>query len=419
MDYEHLALKYHATEPVGKISVTLTKPLETQTDLSVAYSPGVAGPCRAIERNPTLAYSYTSKGNLVAVISNGTAVLGLGHIGALASKPVMEGKAMLFKKFANVDAFDIEIDELDTAQFVRIVKSLEPTFGGINLEDIRAPECFIIEERLKACMNIPVFHDDQHGTAIIASAGLVNALEVAHKDISQVKIVFSGAGASAIACADMFISMGVRVDHVWMCDTRGLVHSARTDLNVYKAKYAKSSELRALDEVVRDADVFVGLSSGNVLTPDMLRSMRACPIVFALANPDPEIRPELAHQVRDDVIIATGRSDYPNQINNVLGFPYIFRGALDTRARTINETMKYAAAMALAQLAKEPVHESVRAMFPNDSFVFGPRYIIPKPTDPRALVAVSSAVACAAMDTGVATRMVDMVEYTERLRAMN
>ncbi|MFN8010321.1 MAG: NADP-dependent malic enzyme [Holophagaceae bacterium] len=414
------ALDYHATGRKGKIEVVPTKPTSTARDLSLAYSPGVAEPCLEIEKNPEDAYRYTTKGNLVAVISNGTAVLGLGHIGALAGKPVMEGKGVLFKRFADIDVFDIEIDELDTDKFVAIVKSLEPTFGGINLEDIKAPECFEIEKRLKAEMRIPVFHDDQHGTAIISTAALFNACEVAGKRLEDLKVVFSGAGASAIACANMMVSAGVKLENLWLCDTKGLVFEGRTDgMNAYKARFAKKSDLRTLGEVIAGADVFVGCSAKGVLTADMIRSMAARPIVFALANPDPEIDYPSAVQARPDIIMATGRSDYPNQVNNVLGFPFIFRGALDVRATEINEPMKLAAAQALAALAKEDVPESVSRAYSGQKFAFGAEYIIPKPFDPRVLLWVAPAVAKAAMDSGVAKQPIaDFAKYKEQLEGL-
>ncbi|MBK8725201.1 MAG: NADP-dependent malic enzyme [Holophagaceae bacterium] len=414
------ALDYHSVGRKGKIEVVPTKPTSTARDLALAYSPGVAEPCLEIEKNPEDAYKYTAKGNLVGVISNGTAVLGLGHIGALAGKPVMEGKGVLFKRFADIDVFDIEIDELDPEKFIQIVKSLEPTFGGINLEDIKAPECFEIEKRLKAEMKIPVFHDDQHGTAIISTAALFNACEVTGKQLPDLKVVFSGAGASAIACATMMVSAGVKLENLWLCDTKGLVYDGRTDgMNEYKATFSKKSDLRTLGEVIAGADVFVGCSAKGVLTADMIKSMAANPVVFALANPDPEIDYPTAIAARPDIIMATGRSDYPNQVNNVLGFPFIFRGALDVRATEINEAMKLAAAQALAALAKEDVPDSVSKAYSGQKFVFGPQYIIPKPFDPRVLLWVAPAVAKAAMDSGVAKQPIaDFAQYKEQLEGL-
>ncbi len=414
------ALDYHSQGRRGKIEVVATKPCSTARDLALAYSPGVAEPCLEIEKNPEDAYKYTAKGNLVAVISNGTAVLGLGNIGALAGKPVMEGKGVLFKRFADVDVFDIEVDELDIDRFCQVVKALEPTFGGINLEDIKAPECFEIETRLKKEMNIPVFHDDQHGTAIISTAALMNASELVGKKISSMKVVFSGAGASAIACANMMIGAGVKLENLWLCDTKGLVHDDRKDgMNVYKQKFSKKTDMRTLGDVIVGADVFVGCSSKGVLTPDMVRSMAKDPIVFALANPDPEIDYPTAKEARPDVIMATGRSDYPNQVNNVLGFPFIFRGALDVRATEINEEMKLAASKALAALAKEEVPESVSRAYGGQKFSFGPEYIIPKPFDSRVLLWVAPAVAKAAMDTGVAKMPIkDFGKYKEQLEGL-
>ena len=414
------ALDYHSQGRKGKIEVVATKPCSTARDLSLAYTPGVAEPCLAIEKDPELAYQYTAKGNLVAVISNGTAVLGLGNIGALAGKPVMEGKGVLFKRFADIDVFDIEVNELDIDRFCQVVKALEPTFGGINLEDIKAPECFEIETRLKKEMNIPVFHDDQHGTAIISTAALMNASELIGKKMSDMKVVFSGAGAAAIACANMMIAAGVKLENLWLCDTKGLVYEGRKEgMNVYKERFIKKSELRTLGDVMPGADVFVGCSSKGVLTPDMIKSMAKNPIVFAMANPDPEIDYPTAKATRDDIIMATGRSDYPNQVNNVLGFPFIFRGALDVRASEINEPMKLAAAKALAALAKEEVPDSVVKAYSGQKFSFGPEYIIPKPFDPRVLLWVAPAVAKAAMETGVARAPIaDMKAYVERLEGL-
>ncbi len=419
IDYEHLALAYHEREARGKIGTYLKKPLDTREDLAMAYSPGVAGPCRLIEGNRDLSFRYTGRGNLVAVISNGTAVLGLGSIGAYAAKPVMEGKAMLFKKFAGIDSFDLEIDEDNTEAFIRMVAALEPTFGGINLEDIKAPECFHIEEALKAKMGIPVFHDDQHGTAIIATAGLLNSLELVKKKIEDIKLVFSGGGAAAIACAQMFLTAGVNPENLLMCDSKGVIQSERPDLNVFKRRFARQTSLRSLEEALKGSDVFVGVSAAGLMSSGMLRSMARDPIVFALANPDPEITPHLALSVRPDVIIATGRSDFPNQVNNVLGFPYIFRGALDVQARTINEEMKKAAAVAIAALAKEKVLPEVQKVYEKEGILsFGRRYIIPKPNDPRALVEVSSAVAAAAIASGVARQNIDIVKYRRELASL-
>ncbi len=420
VDYEALALPYHETYPRGKIGTYIKKPLETQEDLATAYSPGVAGPCRLIEKDRELSYRYTARGNLVAVITNGTAVLGLGSIGAYAAKPVMEGKAMLFKKFAGIDSFDLEIDEDDSDAFIRMVAALEPSFGGINLEDIKAPECFYIEEQLRARMKIPVFHDDQHGTAIIASGALLNAIELNGKKLEELRIVFSGGGAAAIACAQMFLTLGVYPNQIIMCDSKGVLHRGRQDLNSYKLRFAQDTELRTLQEALVGADVFVGVSAAGLMCSSMLRSMAADPIVFALANPDPEITPHLARSVRSDVIIATGRSDYPNQVNNVLGFPYIFRGALDTESQSINEEMKRAAALAIAALAKEEVPASVQKVFEREGELrFGRDYLIPKPNDPRALVEVASAVAKAAMDSGVARRQLDIASYREQLECLS
>ncbi len=420
VDYEALALPYHEGYPRGKIGTYLKKPLETQEDLATAYSPGVAGPCRLIEGDRELSYRYTARGNLVGVISNGTAVLGLGAIGAYAAKPVMEGKAMLFKKFAGIDSFDLEIDEEDSDAFIRMVAALEPTFGGINLEDIKAPECFYIEEQLRARMNIPVFHDDQHGTAIIASAALLNALELTGKKLESLRVVFSGGGAAAIACAQMFLTLGLQSEQIIMCDSKGVLHHDRIDLNSYKKRFAQHTKLRTLEEALIGADVFVGVSAAGLMSSSMLRSMAKDPIVFALANPDPEITPHIARAVRSDVIIATGRSDYPNQVNNVLGFPFIFRGALDTESRTINEEMKRAAAYAIAALAKEAVPESVQRIYAREGHLaFGRDYLIPKPNDPRALVEVASQVAAAAQSSGVARRILDIPSYREQLARLS
>ncbi len=411
------ALNYHSEGRPGKIEVIPTKPHSTQWDLSVAYSPGVAEPCLEIEKNPEDVYKYTAKGNLVAVISNGTAVLGLGNIGALAGKPVMEGKGLLFKIFADVDVFDIEIDTTDIDQFIDHVKAISPTFGGINLEDIKAPECFEIERRLIEELDIPVFHDDQHGTAIISGAGLLNALEINGKKIEDLKVVVNGAGASAISCARLYVTMGVKRENVIMVDSKGVLSNKRTDLNVYKQEFAIETDKVTLAEAVQGTDVFLGLSVADVLTPEMLNTMAPEPIVFAMANPNPEIAYEKAMATRNDLIFATGRSDYPNQINNVLGFPFIFRGALDVRATKINEEMKLAAVKALAALAKEYVPEIVNTAYKTKNIVFGREYIIPKPLDPRLITAVAPAVAKAAMDSGVARRKItDWEAYKEELR---
>ncbi len=396
------ALRYHEQGKPGKIEVVPTKPYSTQYDLSLAYSPGVAEPCLEIEKNPEDAYRYTAKGNLVAVISNGTAVLGLGDIGALAGKPVMEGKGLLFKVFADVDVFDIEVDEKDPKKFIEAVKAISPTFGGINLEDIKAPECFEIEETLVRELNIPVMHDDQHGTAIISGAALINALELAGKKPQDIKVVVNGAGASGIMCARFYVSLGVKRENVWMVDSKGLLSKKRTDLNTMKQFFAQDSNSVTLEEVIVNADVFLGLSKGNILSKEMVRSMAKDPIVFAMANPTPEISFENAMDARKDIIFATGRSDYPNQVNNVLGFPFIFRGALDVRATVINEEMKKAAAYALAALAKKDVPEKVNTAYNSKNLTFGREYIIPKPLDPRLITEVAPAVAKAAMDSGVA-----------------
>jgi malate dehydrogenase (oxaloacetate-decarboxylating)(NADP+) len=410
------ALAYHSVEPAGKVSVTPTKPCRTQRDLSLAYTPGVAVPCLEIAENPQAVYQYTSKGNLVAVISNGTAVLGLGNIGPAAGKPVMEGKGVLFKRFADIDVFDIELATEDPKEIIRTCQLLEPTFGGINLEDIKAPECFEIEEELKRTMKIPVFHDDQHGTAIISGAALINACEVVGKPLSEVKIVFSGAGASAISCADHYIRLGATLENIIMCDTKGVIYEGRTaGMNKYKQRFARQTELRTLEEAMHGADVFIGLSQANCVTPEMLLSMAANPIVFALANPDPEIAYDVAVATRSDVIMATGRSDFPNQVNNVLGFPFIFRGALDVRATAINDEMKLAATYALSLLAKQDVPDSVRKAYDVEEMEFGPLYLIPKPFDTRVLTWVAPAVARAAIETGVAQLPVEPNIYRERL----
>ncbi len=414
------ALNYHSSGRKGKIEVITTKPCATSRDLSLAYSPGVAEPCLEIEKNPDDAYKYTAKGNLVAVVSNGSAVLGLGNIGALAGKPVMEGKGVLFKSFADVDVFDIELDTQDPDEIIRTVKLLEPTFGGINLEDIKGPECFYIEEKLKEMMDIPVFHDDQHGTAIIAAAGMVNALEIVGKKIENVRIVVNGAGAAGIACANLAISMGIDKNNVILCDTKGVIYKGRTEgMNPYKERLAAETEARTLADAMVDADIFFGVSAKGALTTDMLKSMAKDPIVFAMANPDPEITPPEAKSVRGDVIIGTGRSDYANQVNNVLCFPFLFRGALDTHATAINDEMKLAAVKALADLAKLDVPDSVRKAYAGESIQFGREYIIPKPFDPRVLLYVAPAVAQAAMDSGVARRPIgNMEKYLESLEAM-
>ncbi len=398
------ALKYHSADRKGKVEVIPTKPYSTQFDLSMAYTPGVAFPCLEIEKEPLDAYTYTAKGNLVAVISNGTAVLGLGDIGTLAGKPVMEGKGLLFKVFADVDVFDIEVDEKDPDKVIEFCRQIAPTFGGINLEDIKAPECFQIEEELKKMLNIPVIHDDQHGTAIISGAGLLNALEISGKKIGDIKAVVNGAGASAISCSKLYVELGIRKENIVMVDSKGVINSKRTDLNKYKKEFVTQRDINTLEEAMKGADLFLGLSVANVVSREMLASMAPNPIVFAMANPNPEISYEDATATRDDLIFATGRSDYPNQINNVLGFPFIFRGALDVMATDINEEMKLAAAKALAQLAKEPVPKEVMNAYNVDELVFGREYIIPKPLDLRLISRVSPAVAKAAMDTGVARK---------------
>ena len=413
------ALRYHAEGKPGKIEVIPTKPYSTQTDLSLAYSPGVAEPCLEIEKNPLDAYEYTAKGNLVAVISNGTAVLGLGDIGPLAGKPVMEGKGLLFKIFAGVDVFDIEVDEKDPEKFIQTVKAISPTFGGINLEDIKAPECFEIETRLKEELDIPVMHDDQHGTAIISGAGLINALELVGKNIEDVRIVVNGAGAASISCTKLYVMLGAKMENIIMCDSKGVISTHRTDLNASKKAFATSLDIKTLAEAVSGADVFLGLSVADVLTKEMVQTMNDNPIVFALANPNPEISYSEAMSSREDIIFATGRSDYPNQINNVLGFPYIFRGALDVRAKAINEEMKLAAVKAIASLAKEPVPDVVNAAYKLKRMSFGRDYIIPKALDPRLLTRVSSAVAKAAIESGVARKEItDWNKYENHLREM-
>ena len=411
------ALEYHHLKgKPGKIAVVPTKPMDTQRDLSLAYSPGVAEPVLEIEKDPANAYEYTSKGNLVAVVSNGTAILGLGNRGALASKPVMEGKGVLFKKFADIDVFDIEVNSLDPDEIIKVVAAISPTFGGINLEDIKAPECFYIEETLKGMLDIPVFHDDQHGTAIISSAALANALEIVGKKHEEIRIVISGAGASAISCAELAIRWGVKRENIMLCDSKGVVYKGRKEgMNKYKERFLIDTDARTLSDALRGADVFYGLSVANVMTPDMVKSMASDPIIFAMANPDPEIKPELAREARKDVIIATGRSDYVNQVNNVLGFPFIFRGALDVRAKAINEEMKFAASQALAALAKEDVPDSVIRAYGGDSIKFGREYIIPTPLDPRVLLWEAPAVAEMAMKTGIARKTIDIDEYREQL----
>ncbi len=412
------ALAYHSEGRPGKIEVVPTKPTMTQEDLALAYSPGVAEPCREIARNPSEVFRYTAKGNLVAVVSNGSAVLGLGDVGAHASKPVMEGKAVLFKRFADVDVFDIEIDSRDPDEIVRVCEMISPTFGGINLEDNRAPECFDIERRLVESLDIPVFHDDQHGTAIISGAALQNALLITDRKIEKTRVVFAGAGAASVSCAWLYRDLGVAPENLLMCDRRGVIYEGRADgLNPYKAEFARRTSARTLADAMKGADVFIGLSSAGVVTPEMVASMAPNPIIFAMANPDPEVTPAEIRRVRGDAIVATGRSDYPNQVNNVLGFPFIFRGALDVRARKINEPMKRAAVDALAELGRrgDAVPDVVRRAYPKDAFDFGRQYIIPKPFDPRVLLCVAPAVARAAMDSGVARKTVDLVEYGERL----
>ena len=401
------ALLYHSRGRKGKVEVIPTKPYCTQFDLSLAYTPGVAYPCLEIEKNPDDAYQYTAKANLVAVISNGTAVLGLGDIGALAGKPVMEGKGLLFKVFADVDVFDIEVDEKDPDKLIEICAKIAPTFGGINLEDIKAPECFEVETRLKAMLDIPVFHDDQHGTAIISSAGLLNALEINGKDIRDLKVVVCGAGAAANSCSRLYVALGVRKENLIMVDSKGVINTGRKDLNKYKQEWVTDRDVNTLADAVKGADLFLGLSVANMLTGEMLSTMAPHPIVFAMANPNPEISYEEAMATRDDLIFATGRSDYPNQINNVLGFPFIFRGALDVRATSINEEMKLAATKALAEIAREPVPEVVLKAYGLSALEFGTDYIIPKPMDPRLISRVASAVARAAIETGVARLKID------------
>src|SRR5438477_665140 len=411
------ALDYHSSGRKGKIEIVPTKPVATSRDLSLAYSPGVAEPCLEIAQDPDLSYKYTIRGNLVAVISNGTAVLGLGDIGAYASKPVMEGKGVLFKKFADIDVFDIEVDAKDIETFCKVVKALEPTFGGVNLEDVKSPECFIIERRLRSEMQIPVFHDDQHGTAIITGAALINALDLAKKRMQDVKVVFVGAGAAAVACAEQYVKLGVPREHIFMCDKFGLVYRGRPeDMDEWKGVFAQGAAPRSLAEVIDGADVVVGLSAKGVISKEMVATLAKDPVLFALANPVPEILPEEAHEVRSDIIMATGRSDYPNQVNNVLGFPGIFRGALDVRAKAINDEMKLAASRALAALARQDVPESVSAAYGGQAFIFGRDYIIPKPFDPRVLTTVAPAVALAAIESGVARVTLDRDQYVDALR---
>jgi malate dehydrogenase (oxaloacetate-decarboxylating)(NADP+) len=412
------ALAFHAQGRPGKLQIVPTKPMATQRDLSLAYTPGVAVPCLHIEKNPDDSYLYTTRGNLVAVISNGTAVLGLGNLGALASKPVMEGKAVLFKRFADVDSIDLEVDTQNVDEFINCVRFLGPSFGGINLEDIKAPECFIIEKKLREIMDIPVFHDDQHGTAIIASAGLLNALDLTGRKIGDAKMVVNGAGAAALACTNLFKALGIKHENVTLCDTKGVVYKGRpNNMNEWKEAHAIETSARTLKDALKGADVFVGLSAKGALTQDMVKGMAPKPIIFAMANPDPEITPEEALAARPDAIVATGRSDYPNQVNNVLGFPYIFRGALDVRAAKINDEMKLAAAHALAELAREPVPAEVEAAYDGRKLEYGTAYMIPTPFDPRLIERVSVAVAEAAMRTGVARRPINDIDaYRQRLR---
>jgi malate dehydrogenase (oxaloacetate-decarboxylating)(NADP+) len=412
------ALAYHADGRPGKIQVVPTKPTRTQRDLSMAYTPGVAEPCREIFREADRIFEYTGKGNLVAVVTNGSAVLGLGNIGAQAAKPVMEGKAVLFKRFADIDVFDLELDTQDPEEIIRVCQLLAPTFGGINLEDIRAPDCFGIETRLIETIDIPVFHDDQHGTAIISGAAFLNGLEITDRKIDEATVVFSGAGAAGIACAKQYLELGVRPENITMVDSHGVIHAGRTDrMNPYKEQFARDTPHRTLAQALVDADAFIGVSTAGVVTPEMVKGMAPNPLIFAMANPDPEITPDEVGSVRRDAIMATGRTDLPNQVNNVLGFPFIFRGALDVRARTINEAMKKAAVLALAELARrgEAVPDVVRRAYPDDVFDFGSRYIIPKPFDPRVLLYVAPAVAQAAMESGVARQTVDLAEYERRL----
>jgi malate dehydrogenase (oxaloacetate-decarboxylating)(NADP+) len=411
------ALAYHRANGIpGKISVVSTKPLRNQDDLGLAYTPGVAYPVLEIDRDPQLAYEYTSKGNLVAVVSNGTAILGLGNRGALAAKPVMEGKGVLFKAFADIDVFDIEIDSEDPEVVIAVVKAITPSFGGINLEDIKAPECFYIEDQLKAALDIPIFHDDQHGTAIILGAALLNALEISDRKLDKIKVVFSGTGAAGMSCAKHLVKLGVPVEHIWLTDFYGLVYQGRPEeMTADKHVFAKGDQPATLAEVIKGADVFIGLSAPNIVTGEMLKTMEKAPIIFPMANPDPEINYELAMQARPDAILGTGRSDYPNQINNVLGFPFIFRGALDVRAKTINNEMKMAASFALANLAKEPVTKQVLDAYHLDHLAFGKDYIVPKPLDKRVCLWEAPAVAKAAMETGVARVPIDLDDYVQQL----
>jgi malate dehydrogenase (oxaloacetate-decarboxylating)(NADP+) len=413
------ALAYHRDGRPGKLKVVPTKPTVTARDLSLAYTPGVAAPCREIAAHPEEVFRYTAKGNLVACVTNGTAVLGLGAIGALAGKPVMEGKGVLFKRFADIDVFDIEIDSADAQEVIRTCQLIAPTFGGINLEDIRAPECFEIEQTLRETLDIPVFHDDQHGTAIISGAALINALLITDRRPEDTRVVFSGAGASGIACARLYRDLGVRPEHMVLCDSRGVIYAGRREgMNAHKEEFVRDTAMRTLPDALVDADVFVGLSQAGLVTPEMIKTMAPRPIIFAMANPDPEITPDAVCSVRNDALMATGRSDYPNQVNNVLGFPFIFRGALDVRARTINEPMKLAAVHALAELARrgEAVPDAVRRAYPDEAFDFGRDYIIPKPFDSRILLYVAPAVAEAAMATGVARQTIDLGQYGSRLR---
>ena len=418
MSLKEDALAYHSSGRPGKLKVVPTKPTDTAEQLSLAYTPGVAAPCIEIGRNPEDAYLYTAKGNLVAVISNGTAVLGLGNIGALAGKPVMEGKGVLFKRFADIDVFDIEIDSTDTEEIIRTIELIAPTFGGINLEDIRAPECFEIERRLKESLDIPVFHDDQHGTAIISSAALLNACEITGQKLEELRIVVAGAGAASISCSKLYKDLGAQGENITMVDSRGVLYKGRSEgMNSYKEEFSRETDARSLADAMNGADVFVGLSQGGVVSKEMVESMAERPIIFAMANPNPEITPDDVKVVRPDAIMATGRSDYPNQVNNVLGFPFIFRGALDVRATAINEDMKRAAVYALAELAQrgEEVPDIVKRAYPGEDFGFGPDYIIPKPFDSRVLQYVATAVAQAAMDSGVARKPIDLRDYEQRL----
>jgi malate dehydrogenase (oxaloacetate-decarboxylating)(NADP+) len=410
------ALDFHIKGKSGKIEISSSKPLTTKRDLSLAYSPGVAAPVKEIAKNPDLAYDYTSKGNLVAVISNGSAILGLGNLGALASKPVMEGKSVLFKRFADIDSIDIEINNNDPKSIIETIKNIGGTFGGINLEDIAAPDCFIIEQKLKELLDIPIFHDDQHGTAIITTAALINALDISKKKIEKVKIVVNGAGASAQACANLFKSSGVKNENIIMCDSKGVIYKGRKNIDQFKSAFAIDTKVRTLDEAIKDADVFLGLSAKDVVSKEMVKSMAANPIIFACANPDPEIKPELIQEVRSDAIIATGRSDYPNQVNNLIGFPYIFRGALDVRAKEINEAMKVAAANAIALLARENVPDEVVSAYGGDRPRYGKDYIIPSTFDPRLISVIPAAVAEAAMKSGVARKNIaDLEVYKDQL----